>query len=280
MKKRQKICLIFIPIVIIIVMAVFFLARQNKQSTVPKPTEATVFFHGYGSSRNAEKSMSQYLVAKGVSNRRINVTVSKDGQVDFSGKAQAGDKNPVYLVQFVDNQNTDFAKTNRWVTAIMTQLHQQGIQTVNLIGHSMGNMAIVYYLKSHVQPSNQLPTVKREIDIAGHFNGLNREEAAFSDLNENGQPTQETASYQAMAGLENYYKNNPTKVLNIYGNRTGSTQSDSTVPNNSSKSLKSFVFSPSTYQERLISGKNAQHSKLHENKEVDELLVKFLTDKL
>lgn len=280
MKKYQKISLIFIPIIVIMVIAILFFVRQGKQSTGPKPIEATVFFHGYGSSRNAEQSMSKYLVNKGVSNRKINVTVSKNGKVDFSGQAKAGDKNPIYLVQFNDNRNSDFSKTNQWVTTIMTQLHKQGIQSVNLIGHSMGNMAIVYYLKNHVQQSNQLPAVKREIDIAGHFNGLNRQEAAFSSLNEQGQPSQETDSFKALAGLEKYYQNNSTKVLNIYGNSTGLTQSDSTVPNNSSKSLKYFVQSPSTYQERLISGKNAQHSKLHENQEVDELLAKFLTDKL
>lgn len=280
MKKYQKFTLIVVPIIALIAIVIGILVNQNKRSSGPKPTEATVFFHGYGSSRNAEKSMSKYLIDKKVSNRTINVTVSKSGKVTFSGKAKAGDKNPLYLVQFDNNSNTDFDKTNQWVTTIMKQLHKQGIQNVNLIGHSMGNMAIVYYLKNHVQQSSQLPTVKREIDIAGHFNGLNRDSAAFSALNENGQPTQETASFKVLAGLENYYKNNQTRVLNIYGNSTGSTQSDSTVPNNSSKSLKYFVQSPSTYQERLISGKNAQHSKLHENKEVNELLVKFLTDKL
>lgn len=283
MKKYKKVLLILIPLLVVVVAAAAFLyQRQQNQtkSNEPKPTEATVFFHGYGSSRNAEKNMSNYLIKQKVSNRTINVTVSKNGKVDFSGQAKAGDKNPIYLVQFNDNRNSDFSKTNQWVTTIMTQLHKQGIQSVNLIGHSMGNMAIVYYLKNHVQQSSQLPAVKREIDIAGHFNGLNRQEAAFSSLNEQGQPSQETDTFKALAGLEKYYQNNSTKVLNIYGNSTGSTQSDSTVPNNSSKSLKYFVQSPSTYQERLISGKNAQHSKLHENQEVDELLVKFLTDKL
>ncbi|CAK1229200.1 Uncharacterized conserved protein with an alpha/beta hydrolase fold [Fructobacillus fructosus] len=283
MKKYKKVLLILIPLLVVVVAAAAFLyQRQQNQtkSNEPKPTEAMVFFHGYGSSRNAEKSMSNYLVKEKVSSRKINVTVSKNGKVDFSGQAKAGDKNPIYLVQFNDNSNVDFAKTNQWVTTIMTQLHKQGIKSVNLIGHSMGNMAIVYYLKNHVQQSSQLPAVKREIDIAGHFNGLNRQGAAFSSLNEQGQPSQETDTFKALAGLEKYYQNNSTKVLNIYGNSTGSTQSDSTVPNNSSKSLKYFVQSPSTYQERLISGKNAQHSKLHENQEVDELLVKFLTDKL
>lgn len=208
MKKYQKISLIFIPIIVIMVIAILFFVRQGKQSTGSKPSEATVFFHGYCSSRNAEQSMSKYLVDKGVSNRRINVTVSKEGRVDFSGKAKAGDKNPIYLVQFNDNRNSDFSKTNQWVTTIMTQLHKQGIQSVNLIGHSMGNMAIVYYLKNHVQQSNQLPAVKREIDIAGHFNGLNRQEAGFSSLNEQGQPSQETDSFKALVGLEKYYQNN------------------------------------------------------------------------
>jgi Uncharacterized protein with an alpha/beta hydrolase fold len=33
---------------------------------------------------------------------------------------------------------------------------------------------------------------------------------------------------------------------------------------------------PKSYREVEIKGKNAQHSKLHENKEVDKLLIDFL----
>ncbi|MDF7636873.1 alpha/beta hydrolase [Leuconostocaceae bacterium ESL0958] len=278
MKTYQKLLLVLLPLLALAGIVLGLAQQQANRHSGPKPTEATVFFHGYGSSRNAEKSMSHDLLLHGVSNRTINVTVARDGQVSFSGQARKGDKNPIYLVQFNDNRNPDFEKTNQWVTTIMGRLYQQGIRSVNMVGHSMGNMAIVYYLKNHVQQSSQLPTVKRQIDIAGHFNGLNRQSAAFSAVNAQGLPSQETPSFQALAGLEQYYEQHATKVLNIFGNSTGAEQSDTTVPNNSSKSLRYFVRAPSSYQEQLITGKKAQHSKLHENPEVNQAIINFLKD--
>ncbi|CAK8053946.1 alpha/beta hydrolase [Eupransor demetentiae] len=276
MKPKTIYTVLAVLVAIVVIALALVTYKKASGQTDVKPTEATVFFHGYGSSRNAEQSMSRYLVDKGYSNRRINVTVSKDSKVSFNRKAAAGDKHPIYLVQFNDNSNTDFAKTTDWVDTIMTQLHEQGITKVNLIGHSMGNMAIVYYLKSHSQYPDNLPRVERTIDIAGHFNGLRFQNDASAGLEANGMPSKETDSYRSLAGLEKYYENNKTKVLNIYGDSTGN-GSDTTVPNNSSKSLRYFVRQPSTYQEKLITGKQAQHSKLHENKEVDQAIYDFLT---
>ncbi|MCD2158680.1 alpha/beta hydrolase [Fructobacillus sp. M1-13] len=275
--KKSKVLLSLLMLGAVLFIGGLALWPRSGQGEGTKPTNATVFFHGYGSSRNAEKTMSQYLVKKKYSSQIINVTVSKNGEVHFSDQAQRGKKNPLYLVQFNDNRNVNYAKTNQWVTSIMRQIHQQGIHSVNLIGHSMGNMAIVYYLKNHVQPSDQLPSVKKEIDIAGHFNSLGADPAAQSEVDEAGKPSIQSSSYQALSGLSAYYQHNQTKVLNIFGNSTGASHSDGTVPNNSSKTLRSFVTAPSQYEEKLLTGKDAQHSRLHENQQVNQLLFDFLT---
>ncbi|MCK8627957.1 alpha/beta hydrolase [Fructobacillus cardui] len=284
MKKNKKmIAIAGASTAILVLLAVgltVWLTQPAKPISNTKPTEATVFFHGYGSSRNAEQTMSRYLIQQGYSNRRINATVGKSGQVSFSGTVKKGDQNPLILVQFNDNRNTNFTKTNQWITKIMEDLHDQGIQSVNLIGHSMGNLAIAFYLKNHVQQSDQLPVVKRQIAIAGPFNFLKDSPRPKSNLNLADPASQSETDFKkvALAGLEQYYENNQTKVLNIYGNSMGKEESDSTVTNNASKSLKYFVRQPSTYQEKLFTGKNAQHSKLHENQDVNKVLKQFLTE--
>ncbi|CAK1223490.1 Uncharacterized conserved protein with an alpha/beta hydrolase fold [Fructobacillus tropaeoli] len=249
------------------------LSEQNGQ----RPKEATVFFHGYGSSRNAEKSMSQYLVDHDYSNRRINVTVAKDGTVTMDKTIAPGDKNPIILVQFDNNKNQDFNQTAKWVTTIMTKLSQQGIRSVNLIGHSMGNMAIAFYLMNAADNGHDLPKVVRQISIAGTYNGLIlANPQSNSPLSAEGEPQTKTEIFNRLAGLTAYYQNHSTKVLNIYGNSTGGSDSDTTVYNNSSKALKYFVRQPSTYQETLIEGAGGQHSKLHENQTVNQDILKFL----
>ncbi|MBS9334670.1 alpha/beta hydrolase [Fructobacillus sp. M1-13] len=273
-----------IALLLLIGYAVFqtFSARELVPNQKNKATNqtATVFFHGYGSSRNAEKSMAQYLIDHKYSNRRKDVTVLENGQVDMGRKITASDQNPLVLVQFDNNKNQDFNQTAEWVKAIMTNLKKEGVSQVNLVGHSMGNMAIAFYLMKTAKAGDEsLPTVKKQIDLAGTYNGLMLTEPnSKSALNDNGQPKEAMDYFNRLLPLRDYYQQHSIQVLNIYGNSQGAGQNDTTVYNNSSKSLKYFVQSPSTYQEKLITGADGQHSKLHENKEVDQAMLAFLKE--
>ncbi|USS92163.1 alpha/beta hydrolase [Fructobacillus americanaquae] len=202
--------------------------KTGTNSSTASGKTATVFFHGYGSSHNAEKSIAQYLVDQGYSNRRVNVTVKDDDQV-------------------------------------------------NVVG-TPGNMAITYYLMATAEgKSDSLPVVKKQIDLAGTYNGLMlTDPESDSPLTDDGQPVNQSAYYKRLLPLREYYQKHQVQVLNIYGNSQGSGNNDTTVYNNSSKSLKHLVQSPSTYEEKLITGADGQHSKLHENKAVDAIMLAFL----
>ena len=41
----------------------------------------------------------------------------------------------------------------------------------NVVGHSMGNMSIMFYLLNYGGDKN-LPQIQKQVDIAGHFNGI------------------------------------------------------------------------------------------------------------
>lgn len=124
--------------------------------------------------------------------------------------------------------------------------------------------------------SQQLPKLQKQVDIAGHFNGLNGEDQASSKLAADGKPAVTNRFYRELTKLRTTY---PTgvKILNIYGNLQDGSNSDGTVPNNSSKSLR-YLVSPvaKSYTEHEIKGTRAQHSKLHSNSQVDSLLINFL----
>lgn len=40
-----------------------------------------------------------------------------------------------------------------------------------MVGHSYGNIAIVYYMLQHGSDTS-LPKLVKQVDIAGHFNGI------------------------------------------------------------------------------------------------------------
>lgn len=82
------------------------------------------------------------------------------------------------------------------------------------------------------------------------------------------------ATYKQMTNLRLVFPRR-VRVLNIYGDIGG--QTDGTVPNVSSLSLKYLVADRArTYTERRFTGRQARHSRLHDNPQVDQTLIKFL----
>ena len=81
------------------------------------------------------------------------------------------------------------------------------------------------------------------------------------------------SAYRELLGLRQTFPKN-TAVLNIYGDGS---HSDEDVPVNSAESLKYLVSDRAkSYREVEIHGKNTQHSKLHNNSQVNRELIKFL----
>lgn len=91
-----------------------------------------------------------------------------------------------------------------------------------------------------------------------------------------GEPTKINSHYRELLGLRHDKQLKTLELLNIYGDKNDGTHSDGDVSNASSKSLRYLVPQVKSYQEKRVVGPEAQHSKLHDNPQVDKLLVKFL----
>ena len=137
----------------------------------------------------------------------------------------------------------------------------------------------MYYLLEHAQDEN-LPQLQKQVNIANFAAGL-KAMGLSSDVKVDkttGQLNQVTQTFQRLLPLREVFPQNQIDVLNIYGDYKNG--SDGSVLNSSSRSLKYLVAdNAKSYQEKKITGKLAQHSQLHENPEVDKILIQFLWGK-
>ena len=140
----------------------------------------------------------------------------------------------------------------------------------------MGNLEIINYINDNINNS-QLPKINHLVAIAGHYNGLmGQEKAEKATINQDGKPSWEDANYKQLLKLKKTFPTN-TRVLNIYGDLQDGTHSDQDVPVKSAKSLKYLVAGRAkSYQELEIKGRMGQHSRLHNNNQVNQALIKFL----
>ena len=223
--------------------------------------------------------MANVAKKSGVTQTIIEANVAEDGTVTLKGTIQKDAFNPIVLVNFDNNWGASTQDQSNYAYAVVKALQDTyEITEMNMVGHSYGNIAIVYYMLQHGSDTS-LPKLVKQVDIAGHFNGIiGMDEPEENSLDGEGKPTSMTGSYEELLSLGDNYPQGQVEVLNIYGN-TGK-ESDERVTNLSSQSLAYLLKGHvKSYQEKEIIGLNGQHSKLHETTLVDKPLNAFLWGK-
>lgn len=250
-------------------------AKKVTASLTNTKTIPTFFFHGWGSNANAETQMANAAKKAGASNTIIQADVSKNGTVKLNGTIPKNAKNPIIKVNLEDNQSGKTSYVKDVITAISNKYHYARI---NLVGHSMGNLQIANYINENYD-NKKLPKINKVVSIAGHYDGYLGEEAGQKAKIKNkktGEPDIYSDVFKQLLPLRKHYPRQ-IEVLNIYGNKEDGSNSDGSVSVASAQSYKYLINGRAkSYREVEIKGKNAQHSKLHENKEVDKLLIDFL----
>lgn len=253
--------------------------KQTRSRKENKQMEPTFFFHGYGSSVNAETHMANAAVRRGVTHDVLTALVHANGKVSLRGKIAKNSKHPIIKVGLLDNTNPDYQIDARYAyNAVKTVQNHYHFVKMNLVGHSMGNMDIMFMLLYYGHRRG-FPRLDHQVDIAGHFNGIRGfQSTAYSHVAGNGKPKRMDSDYRQLLKLRKTYPR--ASVMNIYGDLENGTHSDRDVTIYSAKSLK-YLVSPRArhYEEHEIKGPNAEHSKLHHNRQVDKLLLRFLWHK-
>lgn len=275
MKKAYKIMVASL----LALLAVGCTANKSSEKTAAKSRASistpTLFFHGYDSSSHAEEHMTNAARRMGATNKIIRANVSSNGNVTLNGTINRTSKNSIVEVNFDDNTNGDYHQDGRYTLNVVRRLQRSyRFNKMNMVGHSMGNMAIMYYLLDNAR-NKKLPTLNKQVAIAGHFDGIigYGVPAGLKVNSKTGKPDKYDASYRELLPIKKYYPR--ARVLNLYGDYRNA--GDGRVSNASSKTLKYLVLPRAkSYQEKKFTGRNAQHSRLHSNPQVDRALVNFL----
>lgn len=225
-------------------------------ASYPDTHTTTIFVHGYHSNYHAEETMAHYLVKHGASNSIIRAKVSKNGKVTFYGHQKKNAKNPIvemdYQANFVPKKS--FRENNyagQMKAVIKADQQRYHTRSINLVGHSMGNMLTVQYLNDNYKNSS-LPKVKNLVILAG------------GDKEPYRQNITKNLDHQLPSHL---------RVLNVYSNYHNQ-GSDTVVKNSDSRYWKKTFGHAAKYQEVRLTG--LKHSQLHENDRVNRLLINFL----
>lgn len=281
MKKKITTCAIFVMIIILFVIITFLIFKGNENRKFDDNHHShipTFYLHGYAGTGNSMKLLVNSAYQSDKEKDVVKAKVSRNGIVTFVGDLNFNSKNPIIDIILEDNTNKDLTKNAQWIrnviAATMTQYH---FDKFNFVAHSMGNQSFSYYMLNYGNDQH-LPTLNKQISLAGNFNGevdINGLDLDIT-LNNQGKPNLMLRDYKDLLPMKQQYSKD-AHVLNIYGDIGDGTHSDGRVTNVSSKSLEYLLGDRiASYETFKVTGPKAEHSELHDNEKVIDKINAFL----
>lgn len=205
----------------------------------------------------------------------LRATVDWSSKIHYSGYWSTS-KFPIIQLVFKDRWIPS-GTIERWFNQILNDLYQRyHFKTYNAVGHSLGAVALVSFLiNTYNKP---LPKINHLALVAGPFDGV----VAFGDLpninplSPEGKPAFMTPKYFWTYINRIKFPAN-AEVLNIYGNVNDSSNTDKYVSVSSARSIK-YILKPQVqrFVEYNAVGTSGEHSQLHDDKSVLQVINKFI----
>lgn len=245
--------------------------EENTKKQVP-----TLFIHGYLGNRASFGVMLHRFSRYGWGQKSAVIRIDKKQRLIVTGDPTLRDG----FIQILFSNNTHNLKTQaNWLWQILSVLkNKYGVKEVNLVAHSMGAVAVMQYLSLYGDDL-RVTQINKVVSLGAPYNdfetGKTTRQIESLPLTKNG-PSVMTPLYQ-------FFKQRAhriplrVKFLNIMGDLGNGTQSDGAVSLNSAASLRFLLQNyQERYEELIIRGKKAAHSRLHENTEIDQKIGQFL----
>ncbi|WP_188456076.1 alpha/beta hydrolase [Virgibacillus oceani] len=266
MTKKHIIQLSSLLIIAVSIIAITYMPERAKSE--PNKTPPTVFVHGYKGTYNSFGNMLERFENHGWGNKALVYYVSQDGKLRVYN-LNKGKREPILIQVIFQNNRASFEDTSAWLASVLRHMKTTyEIDSVNIVGHSMGGLVSLKYLEDY-HDADLYPITDKLVTIGSPFDGvysdfyfqINRDVAA-TDLKPNS------------AALKLLKINNKDLPENVRVLSIGSTGDHVAVPE-SVKALR-MIIPGDQLTEKMIENTHLGHSELHESEHVDKLIHSFL----
>lgn len=195
----------------------------------------------------------------------LKVEISEDGTLTYSGSIKKGDNEPFIVVGFQNNHDgySNIKKQAGWLDDAFYEIAKTyKFNNFKAFGHSNGGLIWTYWLEHYYSDYSDEITIKRLMTLGSPYN--------FSE---------KSTKYktQMLTDFIKYRKRLPKK-LTVYSLSGGENyESDGIVPESSVEAGK-YIFQNQvkSYTTMTVTGAEAQHSSLPQNKQVVKIIQQYL----
>lgn len=195
----------------------------------------------------------------------LKVEISEDGTLTYSGSIKKGDNEPFIVVGFQNNHDgySNIKKHAGWLDDAFYEIAKTyKFNNFKAFGHSNGGLIWTYWLEHYYSDYSDEITIKRLMTLGSPYN--------FSE---------KSTKYktQMLTDFIKYRKRLPKNLI-VYSLSGGENyESDGIVPESSVEAGK-YIFQNQVkgYTMMTVTGAEAQHSSLPQNKQVVKMIQQYL----
>ncbi|WP_225420462.1 alpha/beta hydrolase [Lapidilactobacillus bayanensis] len=247
--------------------------KQRDTTTKQIPT---LYVHGFRGGDYTTNKMVLSAQRVTATHTFLKVLVDWRGNLTYEGR-WSNDPNPLVQVVFRDKWMPTRQIVN-WLDIVLPELKEKyHFEEYNAVGHSIGATALVR-VEMRNYDNAIFPRLNKLVLVAGPFDGV----VAFGDwpninrLLPSGRPVLMNPHYLQLLLNRDRFPSN-VSVLNIYGNIDDDSNTDKYISVISAKSIR-YILTPivKAFHEIEIHGNDAEHSKMHDDDDVLNIINRFL----
>ncbi len=218
-----------------------------------------IFVPGSSATVNRFDNLLSTINASGPAHSILKVKVNQNGELLYSGKINANDRQPFIVIGFQNNEDgySNIKKQTEWLTSALYALQDRyHFRTFSAVGHSNGGLIWTNFFEKYFDSDVfSIPTL---MTLGTPFNfsetSLQRRTEMLKDFIQSSNKLPSNLEMYSIAGTEDY-------------------TDDGIVPIQSVTAGK-YIYQKKvkSYTQITVTGDNAQHSNLPDNPEVMKLI--------
>lgn len=235
-----------------------------------------IYFHGFRGGDYTTQAMVDQALKDTGKDSYLKVTVDLFGNFKLSG-TWTGDRQPIVQIAFRQRIVGIYGIDYYLSFTLPFLAKRYNFTHYTAVAHSLACPCIIRTEMKNWH-NKKFPHLKKAAFIAGPFDGVTYlgDIPNVNVLRENGRPSVMNPHYLYLLFRRKRF-NSKISVLNIYGNVLDNTNTDKFISVVSAKSIR-YVLAPNahSYQEVEVRGRDAEHSWMHDNPFVINIVHRFI----
>lgn len=268
-RSRRILLSVILFLLILAVPTGLWIRQNNKYLAIQEKSRMSPLIMVPGSSATKERFNQLITLLNKDTDKKhsvLKMKVYNSGKITYEGRINRGDNEPFIIISFQNNHDgySNIKKQAKMLNEAFEELNDQYyFNNFKAFGHSNGGLIWTYWIEHYYSEYSDQIKIKKLMTLGTPYNfsetSISNPTQMFSDFVKYNKRIPKNLEMTSVAGTESY-------------------DSDGLVPEESVQAGKYIFQKRCHYTAMTVTGNQAQHSNLPQNKQIVKLIEEYLLD--